>query len=56
MPEINSSKYSRERSVEFRRLAKARDKAGHRKSSAMLSEIAAEFEAETAELEGKSDV
>jgi hypothetical protein len=56
MRDINSSAYFRDRSAEYRRLAKERGAAGHRESWAMLREIAAEFEAEAAELEGKSVV
>jgi hypothetical protein len=56
MPETNTSAYFRDRSAEFRTLAKARGKAGHGESSTMLREIASEFEAEADELDGKNDV
>jgi hypothetical protein len=56
MSDINRSAHFHDRSAEFRRLAKERYEAGHRESSAMLRQVAAEFEAEAAELDGKSTV
>ena len=56
MPEINTSMYFRDRSAEYRKIANDRYEAGHRESSTMLNEVAAEFEAEADELAGKSVV
>jgi hypothetical protein len=56
MPEVSRSAHFHDRSAEFRRLAKERDEAGHRESSAMLRQVAAEFEAEASELDGTSSV
>jgi hypothetical protein len=50
MPQIKRAAYLRERAVDFRRLAENHGKAGNHQISAKMTEVAADLEAQAAEL------